>query len=79
MTAEANDPPASWRDGLAVISAPTLIVAGGPGSHIDQNRLAEMATHIPRCELITIQAGHYVHTAEPPEFNRIVTEFLTAE
>jgi pimeloyl-ACP methyl ester carboxylesterase len=76
MTAEANDPPPAWRDGLTSIAAPTLIVAGGPGSHIDQRRLAGMAALIPDCELITIPAGHYVHTAEPAQFTQVVTGFL---
>jgi pimeloyl-ACP methyl ester carboxylesterase len=78
MIAEVNDPAPAWRNGLASIAAPTLIVAGGPGSHIDQQRLADMAALIPRCELITIPAGHYVHTAAPAEFTQIVTDFLAA-
>lgn len=76
LIAEANDPAPAWRDGLTSITAPTLIVAGGPDSHIDQARLAEMATLIPRCDLVTIPAGHYVHTARPAEFVQVVTEFL---
>jgi hypothetical protein len=40
LSAEASDPPASAREGLAAITAPTLIIAGDPGSHVDQDRLA---------------------------------------
>ena len=76
MTAQANDPPVSWRDGLAGITAPTLIVAGGPDSHINQDRLRDMAGLIPRCELITIPAGHLVHAARHAEFTEAVAAFL---
>jgi 3-oxoadipate enol-lactonase len=73
---ELRDPPPSWRDALGRITAPTLIVAGGPASHVDQERLAEMASLIPRCELVTIPAGHLVHAARPAEFSAAVAGFL---
>jgi 3-oxoadipate enol-lactonase len=74
---ELRNPPQAWRDALGRIAAPTLIIAGGPASHVDQERLAEMASLIPRCELITIPAGHLVHAARPGEFTTAVTGFLT--
>jgi 3-oxoadipate enol-lactonase len=59
--------PAAW-DGLATITAPTLLIGGGPASHIPQDMLAAAAARIPRCDLVTIPAGHDVHTARPAEF-----------
>jgi 3-oxoadipate enol-lactonase len=76
LGAELRRPPQSWRDALGLIAAPTLIVAGGPDSHVDQDRLAEMASLIAHCELITIHAGHLVHAARPAEFTATVTRFL---
>lgn len=76
LSAEASDPPASSRDGLAAITAPTLIVAGGPDSHVSQDRLADMAALIPGGQLITIRAGHLVHAAQPTRFISAVTAFL---
>jgi 3-oxoadipate enol-lactonase len=73
---ELRDPPQSWRDALGLIAAPTLIVAGGQDSHIDQELLARMASLIPQCELVTIPAGHLVHAARPAEFSAAVAGFL---
>jgi 3-oxoadipate enol-lactonase len=67
----------SWRDSLRRIRAPALLIAGGPGSHVDQGQLAEMATLIPECELVTIPAGHLVHAVRPAEFTVVVTGFLS--
>ena len=76
LSAEASDPPASSRDGLAAITAPTLVIAGGPDSHVDQDRLADMAALIPGGQLITIPAGHLVHAAQPARFISATTAFL---
>lgn len=67
--------PAAW-EGLAAISAPTLLIGGGPESHIPQDRLAAVAARIPCCELVTIPAGHLVHEARPSEFADAVLGWL---
>jgi 3-oxoadipate enol-lactonase len=66
---------AAWQQ-LSGITAPTLIVAGGPDSHIPQERLAEAAARLPHGELVTIPAGHYVHNRRPAEFIAVVREWL---
>jgi pimeloyl-ACP methyl ester carboxylesterase len=71
----SQDDPAAWA-GLPSITAPTLIVGGGPDSHVPQDKLAEAAGLIPRCDLVTIPAGHYVHTARPGEFADVVLGWL---
>ena len=65
----------AWA-GLRTITAPTLLVGGGPDSHIPQDKLAETAALIPRCDLVTIPAGHDVHTARPEEFGDAVLSWL---
>jgi len=77
LSAEASDPPASSRAGLSSISAPTLVIAGGPDSHVNQDRLAEMAGLIPDCRLVMIPAGHLVHAGQPDRFIAAVTSFLS--
>jgi 3-oxoadipate enol-lactonase len=69
--------PAAW-DGLAAITAPTLLIGGGPGSHIPPDKLAAAAARIPRCDLVTIPAGHHVHTDRPAEFASAVLGWLGA-
>lgn len=64
-----------WED-LSRITAPTLLVGGGPASHIPQHLLEEASARIPRCDLMTIPAGHYVHNARPEEFARAVLGWL---
>lgn len=67
--------PAPW-DGLAAITAPTLLIGGGPESHIDQDKLVAAAARIPRCHLVTIPAGHLVHASRPAEFARAVLTWI---
>ena len=66
---------AAW-DALTTVTAPTLLIAGGPASHIDQDKLADAAARIPRCDLVTIPAGHLVHAARPTQFASVVLTWL---
>jgi len=68
---------AAW-EALGAITAPTLLVAGGPSSHVPQERLDEVAARIPDCTMVTIGGGHHVHRAEPEAFARTVLGWLGA-
>src|SRR5437763_1002511 len=70
----APDP--AWWDRLSVITAPTLVVAGGPDSHLPQDQLAALAARIPHGRLVTIPAGHLVHAAQPAAFLSALHGFL---
>jgi 3-oxoadipate enol-lactonase len=77
LSNEFTDPQvSSWRDSIRHVQAPALLIAGGPTSHVDQGQLADMATLIPDCELVTIPAGHLVHAVRPAEFTAVVAGFL---
>ncbi|MFI9323650.1 alpha/beta fold hydrolase [Kitasatospora aureofaciens] len=78
VKAQLDTPDPAWREGLTRITAPTLAVAGGPSSHVPQERIAELARLIPDCRLVTIEAGHLVHNARPAEFVAAVAPFLEA-
>lgn len=67
--------PETWEQ-LSTIIAPTLLIGGGPQSHIPQDLLAAVAARIPSCELVTIPAGHYVHNAQPEQFAATVLRWL---
>ena len=65
-----------WWDALADITAPTLLVGGGPTSHVPQDLLADVARRLPHCRLVTIEAGHHVHREAPESFMAVLSDFL---
>ncbi|MFG1838956.1 alpha/beta fold hydrolase [Micromonospora sp. NPDC049175] len=73
---EIDDPDPGWAEIVAQITAPTLIIGGGPASSIPQEHLVELAERLADARLTTITAGHMVHEAVPDEFLRILTAFL---
>lgn len=74
MQLHAPDP--LWWDGLAAIKAPALVISGGPRSHVPLDSLAEVTAEVPKAELLTIPAGHRVHSTRPAEFRDTVLRFL---
>ncbi|MFI1189881.1 alpha/beta fold hydrolase [Streptomyces californicus] len=72
---QINDPDPDIPGRLAEITAPTLVIGGGPTSHIDQEQLARMTRAIPGAASVTIDAGHLVHTDRPEEFLAALREF----
>ncbi|MEV1330965.1 alpha/beta fold hydrolase [Micromonospora costi] len=76
VVADLNRPdPDGWAR-FGRITAPTLVVAGGPASHLPQADLARMAARLPAGDLVTIDAGHAVHASHPDEFVAAVRAFL---
>ncbi|WP_330299690.1 alpha/beta fold hydrolase [Streptomyces sp. NBC_00503] len=73
---QLDRPDPSWLSGLDRITARTLVIAGGPASHIPQDGVAELARRIPDALLTTIPVGHLVHAAAPAEFTAAVSAFL---
>ena len=77
IRSQHNDPPPAWWEELDRIAVPTLIIAGGPSSHVPQEMLAAAAERIPGGELATVEGGgHFVHTTEPVVFLKLVTDFI---
>jgi 3-oxoadipate enol-lactonase len=78
IVGQLNDPDPDWWDRASGIAAPTLIIAGGPDSHVPQDRIIEVAARIPDCKVVTIAAGHQVHRERPSEFIATAREFLSS-
>jgi pimeloyl-ACP methyl ester carboxylesterase len=72
---ELNEPDPAWWEELTAITSPTLVIGGGPTSHVPQTRLAELAGRIPGGRLVTIDAGHLVHESRPEDFLTALKEF----
>lgn len=74
---QLRTPDRAWWDGLTSITAPTLLISGGPRSHISPQRLVEMASAFPHARLVTIPVGHRIHSHSPHRFHAAVVPFLT--
>jgi 3-oxoadipate enol-lactonase len=75
---QIDNPDPAWWDRLSQVTAATLVIGGGPASHVPQDQVAELARRIPGARLETIPAGHLVHAAEPAAFTRSALAFLRA-
>ncbi|MGW0230384.1 alpha/beta fold hydrolase [Actinopolymorpha singaporensis] len=76
IVGQVNRPDPCWWQRLAEITAPTLVVAGGPASPFSQKEIDAMAARLPAGQLVTIAVGHGVHKEAPEEFVSVVRRFL---
>ncbi len=72
IAAEVDDPSRAWWGRLPEVSAPMLLIGGGPTRHIPQELLAEVARAVPDGTLLTIPVGHQVHEEAPQPFANAV-------
>jgi len=73
---QIDNPDPAWLERLSQVSAETLVLGGGPASHIPQDRVAELARRLPSACIETIPAGHLIHGAEPAAFTEAALRFL---
>lgn len=76
---QIDTPDPGWLERLDGVTAETLVVAGGPRSHVPQAGVAELARRIPGGRLVTVPVGHLVHDAAPKAFTEAVSAFLSVE
>lgn len=76
ITEQRNHPDPAWWEDLDLITARTLVIAGGSDSHLPQDQIATLARRIPKATLVTINAGHNVHTSRPDAFLAELLPFL---
>ncbi len=80
MTAPALEqlraPHPHWWEGLTNITAPTLMLRGGPGGLVDPERLEFFRTRVPDCRVQVFTCGHSIHRDRYREFAAVVLPFL---
>ncbi|MFD0365833.1 alpha/beta fold hydrolase [Nocardia sp. GCM10030253] len=69
-------PNPEWWDRLRDITAPTLVLRGGPGGMVDPEKLEIMRTDIPDCTVTAFSCGHSIHRDRYREFEGAVLPFL---
>lgn len=75
---EIDTPASHWAATLSQITAPVLVIGGGPNSFVPQEHIAELVALLPRGQGLTIDAGHTIHGTKPREFIQAVHGFLAA-
>ncbi|GAB7036409.1 MULTISPECIES: alpha/beta fold hydrolase [Catenuloplanes] len=75
---QLREPDPAWWARLPSIVAPTLVIGGGPRSHVAAESLDGLVRALPDGRLVTIPAGHRVHSTAPAAFEAAVLPFLTA-
>jgi len=73
---QVDTPDPTWLELLDRITAKTLVLAGGPSSHVPQEGTAELARRITDGRVVTIACGHLIHAVEPMTFTKTVLPFL---
>ena len=73
---QIDNPDPGWLERPGRITARTLVIGGGAGSHVPQDWVAELARRIPGARIETIEAGHLIHVTEPEAFTQTALTFL---
>ncbi|WP_460521529.1 alpha/beta fold hydrolase [Flindersiella endophytica] len=73
---ELRTPDPQWWTALRRVTMPTLVISGGPASHVPAERLRDLTLALPDADLVTIDAGHRVHSLRPKDFSAAVLPFL---
>ncbi|WP_167002465.1 alpha/beta fold hydrolase [Mumia sp. ZJ430] len=73
---QLDSPDPTWRDDLALIAAPTLVLAGGPDSPVPDETIDELVNRVPDARRVTIPVGHLIHRAAPQAWLDAVVPFL---
>ncbi|MEU7769096.1 alpha/beta hydrolase [Nocardia sp. NPDC049190] len=69
-------PNPEWWDRLSDITAPTLVLCGGPGGMVDPAKLNILQAAIADCTVTAFPCGHSIHRDRYREFAAAVRPFL---
>lgn len=73
---QLDSPDPQWRDDLSLITAPTLVLAGGPESYVPDETIDELVARVRDARRVTIPVGHLIHRAAPQAWLDAVVPFL---
>lgn len=73
---EIDDPDPTWRQVVAGLRMPVLVIAGGPSSPVPQEGVADLVAAGSAARSVTIDAGHLVHAMQPGRFVQELLAFL---
>lgn len=62
--------------GRGAIEVPSLVVRGSRSDYVSDERLGAIHDTLPNAELVTLDAGHWLHTEKAEEFRDAVEVFL---
>ncbi len=57
-------------------SGPTLALRGSRSDYVDDSRLSQLKAVLPEAQVVTLNAGHWLHAEAPEAFHDAVDEFL---
>jgi len=60
------------------VTAPVLMLAGGPDSHVPQQWMADALPFLREARVHEIPVGHHIHRAAPDRFLAAVQPFLAS-
>ncbi|APX93160.1 alpha/beta hydrolase [Halomonas sp. 1513] len=65
-------------DGEGAYVGPALILRGSRSDYVTDAMLPGLRELLPRAELVTLEAGHWLHAEAPTEFQAAVNDFIAA-
>lgn len=71
-----REPNPHWWGRLGEITAPTLMLRGGPGGMVDPIKLEQFRAGVPDCTVEIFDCGHSIHRDRYQEFAAAVLPFL---
>ena len=78
IRAQVGAPDPRWWADLPRVTARTLLIGGGPTSHVPGERLEQAAALLPDATVVTLPVGHHVHAGDPEGFRAALLGFLRA-
>ncbi|MFP4138102.1 MAG: alpha/beta fold hydrolase [Halomonas sp.] len=62
--------------GSAPFEGPTLVLRGNASHYVDDAHLPALRRVLPAAEIVTLEAGHWLHAEQPEKFREAVDTFL---